>query len=182
MKYLIGLGHRRIGFISGRAELASSTRRLKGYRDGLKKAGISIDERLIASGDYTTETGINCARQLLSPAEAPTAIFASNDQSAMGVYHVAQEMGLRIPEDVSVVGFDNIMESKYMGLTTVDQFISEMGFVATRMLIQLINGEPLESQTYKMQTQLVIRNSCMPLVGNGRKKRTGQSLSVRNKR
>ena len=78
----------------------------------------------------------------------------------MGVFQVAHEMGLRVPEDLSVIGFDNIMESKYMKLTTVDQFISEMGFVATQMLIKLIDGEPLESQTYKMQTELVIRNSC----------------------
>jgi LacI family transcriptional regulator len=103
---------------------------------------------------------------LLSLAEPPTAIFASNDQTAMGVYQVAQEMGLRIPEDLSVIGFDNIMESKYMGLTTVDQFISEMGFVATQMLIRLINGELLEEQTYKMQTQLVLRNSCRGLNGH----------------
>jgi DNA-binding LacI/PurR family transcriptional regulator len=100
---------------------------------------------------------------LLALDHPPTAIFASNDQSAMGVYQVAQEMGLRIPEDLSVIGFDNIMESKYMGLTTVDQFISEMGFVATQMLIKLINGDPLDSQTYKMQTQLVIRTSCQAI-------------------
>jgi LacI family transcriptional regulator len=84
----------------------------------------------------------------------------------MGVYQVAQEMGLRIPEDLSVIGFDNIMESKYMGLTTVDQFISEMGYVATQMLIKLINGDLLESQTYQMQTQLVIRSSCRALIEN----------------
>lgn len=164
MNYLLGLGHQRIGFISGRAELESSNRRLKGYRDALEKAGISPDESLIASGDYTTESGVTCARELLSLENPPTAIFASNDQSAMGVYQVAQEMRLRIPEDLSVIGFDNIMESKYMGLTTVDQFISEMGFVATQMLIRLINGDPLDSQTYKMQTQLVIRNSCQAIV------------------
>ena len=162
MNYLLGLGHKRIGFISGRAELESSTRRMLGYRDALKKARLPIDERLIASGDYTTETGVRCAHQLLSLGRPPTAIFASNDQMAMGVYQVARERGLRIPQDLSVVGFDNIMESKYMGLTTVDQFISEMGFVATQMLIKLINGEPLELQTYKMQTKLVIRTSCQP--------------------
>lgn len=164
MNYLLGLGHARIGFISGRAELESSNRRLKGYREALEKAGISLDEQLIASGDYTTETGVKCAQELLSLDNPPTAIFASNDQSAMGVFQVAQQMGVRIPEDLSVVGFDNIMESKYMGLTTVDQFISEMGFVATQMLIKLINGEPLASQTYKMQTQLVIRNSCQSFI------------------
>lgn len=162
MNYLLGLEHQRIGFITGRAELESSARRLKGYRDALKKAGIAVDEQLITVGDYTAETGAQCARELLSLKHPPTAIFASNDQAAMGVYQVAQEMGLRVPEDLSVVGFDNIVESKYMGLTTVDQFISEMGFVATQMLIKLINGEPLEAQTYQMRTELVIRSSCRP--------------------
>jgi LacI family transcriptional regulator, galactose operon repressor len=166
MNYLLALGHRRIGFISGRAELESSNRRLKGYRDALLNAGLSIDEELIASGDYTTETGVKCAQELLSLENPPTAIFASNDQTAMGVYQVAQERGLRIPNDLSVIGFDNIMESRYMGLTTVDQFISEMGFVATQMLIKLINGEPLDSQTFKMQTQLVMRTSCRALIEN----------------
>lgn len=160
MDYLLGLGHKRIGFISGRAELESSNRRLKGYREALEKAALPIDEKLIASGDYTTETGISGARQLLALENPPTAIFASNDQMAMGVFQVAQEVGLRIPDDLSVIGFDNITESKYMGLTTVDQFISEMGYVATQMLIKLINGVHLEDQTYRMQTQLVIRNSC----------------------
>ena len=164
MNYLLGLGHTRIGFIGGRAELESSNRRLLGYRDALEKAGISVEEKLIASGNYTTEAGAKCAQELLSLDNPPTAIFASNDQSAMGVFQIAQEMGLRIPDDLSVIGFDNIMESKYMGLTTVDQFISEMGFVATQMLIKLINGEPLDTQTYKMQTQLVIRSSCQALI------------------
>jgi LacI family transcriptional regulator len=160
MDYLLGLGHRRIGYISGRAELESSNRRLKGYYDALKKAGIPVDEELVASGDYTTETGVTGARKLLGLARPPSAIFASNDQMAMGVYQVTEEMGLRIPDDLSVVGFDNITESKYMGLTTVDQFILEMGYVATQMLIKLINGAPLDDQKYRMQTQLVVRSSC----------------------
>ncbi|HVN53043.1 MAG TPA: LacI family DNA-binding transcriptional regulator [Anaerolineaceae bacterium] len=163
MEYLIGLGHRRIATITGRAELESSNRRLKGYRVALEKAGIGVDERLIAPGDYTTETGAKCARELLSMEERPTAIFAANDQSAMGVFQAAEELGLRIPEDLSVVGFDNISESRYMGLTTVDQFICEMGFVATQMLFRLINREPLDEQTYKMKTQLVIRSSCQEI-------------------
>lgn len=164
MEYLLGLGHQCIGFISGRAELESSNRRLKGYRDALEKAGIPVDERLIISGDYTTESGAKGARELLSLEKHPTAIFASNDQTAMGVFQVAGEMGIRVPDDLSVMGFDNITESKYMGLTTIDQFISEMGFVATQMLIKLINGEPLDTQTYRMQTRLVLRNSCREMV------------------
>jgi len=164
MGYLMGLGHKRIGFISGRAELESSNRRLMGYRAALEAAGIPIDENLIASGDYTTETGVSGARELLALENPPTAIFASNDQMAMGVFQLAEELGIRIPEDLSVIGFDNITESKYMGLTTVDQFISEMGYVATQMLIKIINGVPLEDQTYKMQTRLVMRNSCREVV------------------
>ena len=160
MEYLLGLGHKRIGYISGRVELESSNRRLMGYRASLEKAGILLDEELIASGDYTTETGVSGARNLLALENPPTAIFASNDQMAMGVFQVAEELGIRIPDDLSVVGFDNIPESKYMGLTTVDQFISEMGFVATQMLIKLINEATLEDQTYRMQTQLIVRTSC----------------------
>jgi len=164
MEYLLGLGHKRIGYIGGRVELESSYRRLKGYREGLEKAGISIDEKLIVPGDYTTETGVSGTRELLALENPPTAIFASNDQMAMGVFQVTEEMGIQIPEDLSVIGFDNITESKFMGLTTVDQFISEMGYVATQMLIKIIDGIPLEDQTYRMQTRLVIRNSCRQLV------------------
>lgn len=160
MEYLFSLGHKRIGYISGRAELESSNRRLSGYRDSLEKAGIPIDEELITSGDYTTQTGITGARQLLALKHRPTAIFASNDQMAMGVYQVMEEEGIRIPEDISLIGFDNIPESKYLGLTTVDQFISEMGYTATEMLIKIINGIPLEDETHKIQTKLIIRNSC----------------------
>lgn len=164
VEYLVELGHTRIGFISGRKELESSNRRLLGYRDAIVKTGLALDEDLIALGDYTTDTGANCAKQLLSLTHPPTAIFASNDQMAFGVYQVAQEMGLRIPDDLSVIGFDNIAESQHLGLTTIDQFIADMGQMAVAMLIKLINGEPLEEQTYKMHTQLVVRNSCRALV------------------
>jgi LacI family transcriptional regulator len=166
MEYLLGLGHKRIGFISGRAELESSNRRLKGYREALEKAGLAVDDKLIVAADYTTTTGIMATRELLALANPPTAIFASNDQMAMGVYQVAEERGIRIPDELSVVGFDNITESKYLGLTTVDQFISEMGYVATQMLIKLINGVPLDDRTYRMQTHLVIRSSCKEYMGS----------------
>ena len=164
MDYLLTLGHRRIGFISGRPELESSNDRLKAYRGALEKAGIPVDEKLIVSGDYSTETGARCTQKLLSLNAPPTAIFASNDQTAMGVFQVADEMGIHIPDDLSVIGFDNITESKYMGLTTMDQFISKMGFVATQMLIKLINSEPLDVQTHIMPTRLVVRNSCKQYV------------------
>ncbi len=160
MEYLIGLGHKRIGFIGGRVELESANRRLSGYRDALKKTGLPVDEQLIVSGDYTTKTGIEGGQKLLTLEDRPTAIFASNDQMAMGVYQIAEKMGLSIPNDFSLVGFDNIPESKYLGLTTIDQFILRMGYTATQMLIKIINEIPLEDQTFRMKTQLVVRNSC----------------------
>ena len=128
MNYLTGLGHRRIGYINGRSELVSASRRLQGYRDGLAAAGIPVDEALIQQGDYTTETAVICARQLLNLDDLPTAIFAASDQTAIGVYQAAEELGLRIPEDISVVGFDNLRETVYLNppLTTIDA-VSESG-------------------------------------------------------
>ncbi len=164
MEYLIGLGHRRIGFITGRYDIGSSQRRLEGYQDALKNAGIELDKKLIANGDFTQKTAYKCALELLALKDPPTAIFAANDQSAIGVYQAAEELGLQIPADLSVVGFDNISEAKYIGLTTVDQFLSEMGYVAVQMLIKFINGEPLELEVHKMQTKLVERTSCQKLI------------------
>jgi LacI family transcriptional regulator len=162
VQYLIGLGHRRIGFINGRHELVSSAKRLQGYRDSLMTAGIPIDEALIETGDYTSETATTCTRRLLELDIPPTAIFAANDQTAMGVYRVAREKGVRIPEDLSVVGFDNLRESSLLTppLTTVDQFLFNMGQFSVEMLMKLINSESLDVHLNKINTQLVIRNSC----------------------
>lgn len=160
VQYLVSLGHRRIGFIGGRRELISANRREKGYRAALLEAGLSVNEDLITIGNYTTEQGVLCARELLNLPDRPTAIFASNDQSAFGVIQEAKAMGLSVPADLSVIGFDNIPDSAYMDLTTVDQFIAKMGYQATKMLIQLINGEKLDSQITEMETRLVIRGSC----------------------
>jgi len=161
-RYLISLGHRRIGFICGRPELTSANRRLKGYMDALKEAGIPVNPVWIVPGDYTTETGYRCALKLLNQPDPPTAIFAANDQSALGVLRAAEELGLKVPDDLSVVGFDNIPEAEHLGLTTVDQFISEMGYIAMRMLMRIVEGEKLEHQTYQMPTKLIIRRSCAP--------------------
>lgn len=160
VEYLLNLGHRRIGFITGRGDSHSAARRKEGYCAALKLAGIAVDDTLIAVGDYTTKTGERAARQLLTLPKPPTAIFAVNDQSAIGVYQAAEKLGLSIPEDVSVIGFDNITEAQYLGLTTVDQFLSEMGYTAVQMLISLINHKPLEFQIHKMPAELVIRKSC----------------------
>ena len=160
MNYLLGLGHRRIGFICGRPEINSAGRRLQGYRDALTRAGVEVDESLIVPGDFTTPGGRERGLQLLSLANPPTAIFAANDQSAIGVFQAAEERGLRVPQDLSIVGFDNITEAKYLGLTTIDQRLAEMGYVAVQMLLKLIKNESIDALVHKMPTQLLVRSSC----------------------
>lgn len=172
MKHLTDLGHRRIGHIAGEMKLVSANQRMQGYKDGLTAAGIPVDEDLIEVGDYTTETAVICARRLLSLPDHPTAIFAANDMSAIGVYQAAKELGLEIPRDLSVVGFDNLREATYLKppLTTIDQSIEKMGAMATELIVKLVKGEPLpinpaeEGHLYKIPTQLVIRDSCAPVV------------------
>ncbi len=168
MEYLVDLGHRRIGFIGGRPDLQCADQRLQGYKDALRQAYITIDPDLIAVGDFTAETARRCAQRLLSLPQPPTAIFAANDQSAIGTIEAARQAGLAVPDDLSVVGFDNIPEAAYYNpaLTTVDQFIDKMGQVATEILIGLIEGQRPESDLYKMPTQLVVRDSCRSVVGN----------------
>ncbi len=170
MEYLIGLGHRRIAFICGRRDLQCANQRLQGYLDALARANIPANQALIEAGDFSTEAGHRCTQRLLSLREPPTAIFAANDQSAIGAMEAAREAGLRIPEDLSIVGFDNIPEASYVnpGLTTVDQFIDRMGYQATQMLISLIHGKPLETDQYRIATQLVIRDSCQAITVDAR--------------
>lgn len=162
LEYLIGLGHRRIGFIGGRPELQSSKRRQLGYEVALRRAGIPLDPTLIQPGDYSYESGLASTQTLLKLSDPPTAIFAANDQSAIGAMQAAQQVGLRIPDDLSIAGFDNIPEGAFTAppLTTVDQSITDMGYKAAQLLIDLIQGNPPESNEFKVPTKLVIRKSC----------------------
>ena len=166
MEHLLGLGHRRIGFIGGRPDLQSAIRRLEGYKDSLRQANLPLDPDLIQIGDFTQETGYRCAQKLLALPEPPTAIFAANDKSAFGAIEAIIDAGLSVPGDISIVGFDNIEESSYIygGLTTVDQFIVDMGRVAVDMLITLIQNKPIENYVYRMPTRLRVRNTCQAFV------------------
>jgi LacI family transcriptional regulator len=164
--YLLGLGHSRIAFIAGRVDLQSAVQRLLGYQAALRQAGVAADPELVQQGDFTAESGLVCARRLLRLENRPTAIFAANDEMAFGGFHAAAELGLSIPHDLSLVGFDNIPESTHTPapLTTVDQFIQEMGVLATETLIGLIRGEQFENRVMRTPTRLVIRSSCQPLI------------------
>jgi LacI family transcriptional regulator len=160
-EHLLGLGHHRIGFLAGRPDLESARQREQGYREALSNAGISVDPELIRVGDYDLEMSEAPARQLLTLDDRPTAIFAANDLSAMQTMHVAHSLGLDIPGDLSVVGFDNIPESAVTEppLTTIDQSIQEMGRQAVELLIDLIEGGTERPQQITLPTRLVVRQS-----------------------
>ena len=163
MDYLTGLGHQRIGFIGGREELLSARERRSGYEDGLRVANFPIDETLIQPGNYSQGAGYQGARHLLSLDNRPTAIFAANDQAAVGVFEAAKEFNVRIPDQLSVIGFDNITDVEKLNppLTTVDQSVAEVGKIATRLLVDILAGKEPEQLNHRVDTTLVIRESCI---------------------
>ena len=161
-EYLISLGHRRIGFLAGRPDLESARLREMGYRTALQRAGISFDPGLMRLGGYTQESAEAPARELLELDRPPTAVFAANDVSAIQTIAVARSLGMKVPDDLSVVGFDNIPESALSDppLTTIDQSIQEMGFEAARLLVDLIDQPGRDPIHLTLPTELVVRQSC----------------------
>lgn len=164
--YLISLGHRRIAHLGGRVGLESSRLRLLGYRQALTNAGITPDPLLERIGGYRPDLTDAPAHELLSLAlsERPTAIFAANDLSALHVIAVANELGLRVPEDVSVVGFDDIPEAAVSSppLTTVAQPLRQMGAEALRILLDMLSGTTVKQQHLRLPTTLAVRASTAP--------------------
>jgi LacI family transcriptional regulator len=163
-EHLIELGHRRIGFITGRLDHGAAAQRTDGYVDAYRSRGIPIDENLILTGRFTFESGMEAAHRLLANPERPTAIFAANDDMAVGVIHVAHEMNLSVPGDLSVAGFDDtpIAEYIYPTLTTMQQPIGKMMHASVRYLVedaQRPGAKPLR-KTFKCS--LVVRNSVAP--------------------
>ncbi len=159
--HLMSLGHRHIGVITGPAEYLCSRARVDGYRSALERRGGELDRLLVRHGDFQHEGGFRRGGELLDLAEPPTAIFAGSDQQALGVYEAARRRGLRIPQDLSVVGFDDLPAARWVSppLTTVRQPLADMGRVAAEMLGNLIEGVALRSQRVELATALVVRES-----------------------
>ena len=158
-EHLLNLGHRRIAMLSGRPELRSAQLRLKGYRRALAAANVPIDESLI--GPYSSDVPLAPTRRLLESEDRPTAIFASSDVSALAAMEQAAHLGLSVPADLSVVGFDNIPEAAVSSppLTTVSQPIRQMGQRAMELLVKLIQGEPPKTTHITLSTTLIVRHS-----------------------
>ncbi len=163
-EHLLSLGHRRIGFIEGPPRLLCSRARLDGHRAALESAGVRVDGELIRQGDFYHQSGFAGAVDLLALDDPPTAIFASSDQMAFGVYEAVRQAGLRVPEDVSVVGFDDLPEVRWSSppLTTVRQPLCEMGRLAARTVLHLAQGDTVDSLGIELATDLVVRDSTAP--------------------
>lgn len=163
-RHLLELGHRRIAAIAGPEKVWCSRARLDGYRAALEDAGIQVDAQLIRHGDYHVESGLGQGLALLRLQNRPTAIFAGSDMQALGLYRAARELGLRIPEDLSVVGYDDLPVAEWIGpaLTTVRQPLIEMADQATRLVLSLARGEVPPSTRIDLATSLVVRQSTAP--------------------
>lgn len=163
--YLIQLGHTRIAFITGSLAVRSAVDRLEGYKAALADCDIPFRKELVTEGDYQQQTAYKCAINLLQNLDSPpTAIFASNDLSAFGAMDAARECGFRIPDDISIIGFDDIPQADlvYPKLTTVRQPLDKMGEVAVKLLMEQIENPDRPPQRAILPTQLIIRDSCVP--------------------
>ncbi|MEW2315124.1 LacI family DNA-binding transcriptional regulator [Streptomyces bauhiniae] len=161
-RHLIDLGHTRIGAIGGPSRMMCARARLDGYRAALETAGLPADPALIREGDFHHESGHRLGLDLLGRPDRPTAVFAGNDLQALGLYEAARELGLRVPEDVSVVGFDDLPVARWVGppLTTVRQPLTEMAEAAARLVLELGRGERERTATrLELATSLVVRSS-----------------------
>ncbi|MGI5239006.1 LacI family DNA-binding transcriptional regulator [Dactylosporangium sp. CA-139066] len=163
-EHLVALGHRRIGFAGLPAQIAASRERLHGYRNALELAGIDADPSLVVHGGFTAAAGCRMALELLARPDPPTAIFAACDGAAFGVFEAARQLGRRVPQDLSIVGFDDIEPAKLSSppLTTVHQPIADMGRVALRTLHTLARGGTPDSPHIQLATHLVVRESTAP--------------------
>ena len=164
-QHLLDLGHRRIALLGGREDLESARLREEASATRMAAAGVPVDPDLVRVGGYRPETASVPARELLSLADRPTAVFAANDISAIRTIEVAHELGLRVPADLSVVGFDNVPESALCtpSLTTIAQPLHDIGATALRMLVELLAGSEPTPEHVCLPTQLVVRDSTGPV-------------------
>lgn len=163
-RHLVGLGHRRIAVVSGPGDVLCSRARVDGYRSAHDEAGLARDPSLVRWGLFDPPSGYQHGRDLLARPDRPTAIFAGSDLQAMGVLRAARELGLRVPQDLSVVGYDNLPIAEWIDppLTTVNQPLREMAGLAARILLTLAAGETPDSTQVELVTELVVRHSTAP--------------------
>ncbi|TDE31114.1 LacI family DNA-binding transcriptional regulator [Nonomuraea mesophila] len=163
-QHLLSLGHRRIAYVGGPAAAACNQARLHGYRAAMEAEGAPVLPGYVQTGHFRYHDGVTGGAAVLGLPRAPTAIFAASDETALGIMEAARGRGLRIPEDLSIVGFDDtqIAQMASPPLTTVRQPLREMGGVALRTALRLAAGEKIDSHHVELATGLVVRGSTAP--------------------
>ncbi len=172
VRHLVELGHRRIGYVGGSLEeqldFAAPLDRLNGYRAAMADAGLTVESSMEVVGDFTVRGGLAATRLLLDVEPRPTAVFAASDEMAVGAVHAVREAGLRVPEDVSVIGIDDHEMAEFFELTTVAQPVREQGQLAARLLLEALDDDfddPPTPPTITVPTRLVVRRTTAPPPG-----------------
>jgi LacI family transcriptional regulator len=163
-RHLLDLGHRRIAVVSGPRDVLCSQARVAGYRFAHESMDLPVDPDLVRYGDFTAEAGLVHGARLLDRPDRPSAIFAGSDMQAMGVLRAAARLGLDVPRDLSIIGYDDLPTAAWTGpaLTTVNQPLREMAAAATRMLLDLARGVPVQASRIDFVTSLVLRETTAP--------------------
>jgi LacI family transcriptional regulator len=179
-QHLLELGHRRVAVVTGPRQVLCSRERVEGHREALRRAGITPDPGLEVAGDFHHAGGLAAGRRLLRLADPPTAVFAGSDEQALGVVDAAREQGLRVPDDLSVVGFDDLPTARWSSpaLTTVRQPLAEMGRRAAGLLRSLLEGGRPEHPHLELPTELRVRSSTAPPPSPARPSRRGAALAA----
>jgi DNA-binding LacI/PurR family transcriptional regulator len=172
MRHLVDLGHRRIGYIGGSLEdqldFAAPLDRLRGYRAAMREAGLRKDRSWEVIGDFTVRGGLAAMRLLLEADQRPTAVFAASDEMAVGAVHAVREAGLRVPQDISVVGIDDHEMAEFFELSTVAQPVHEQGQLAAKLLLDALASDPdrpAKPQELIVPTRLLVRKTTAPPCG-----------------
>jgi LacI family transcriptional regulator len=163
-EYLLNLGHTRVGCISGPSLLTSSASRVTGYHSALSQAGLPADSSLVITGDFQHESGYRACQQLLALPEPPTALFVCNDLMAVGAISAIHDAGMLVPNDISVIGFDDIPLASFTfpRLTTISQPAQDLGRLAARLLVERIQNPQAPAQHHRLPVRLIERDSCGP--------------------
>lgn len=162
VEYLISLGHRRIGFIGGPKNISPSQDRMRGYKEALEEHNIPLQTEITSYADFTREAGRRVMKRYLKLSDPPTAIFAANDMIALGAIEAIEEEGLLVPDDISVIGYDDISYASLprIMLTTVAQPMYDMGFMAAEYILDVVEGKRKEKLQKILRPKLVVRKTC----------------------
>jgi LacI family transcriptional regulator len=160
--HLIQIGHRRIGMVIDNLEISTNTERLAGYKRALTEAGLPVEENLIQSCQFTEQSAFDVALTMLGQPQRPTALFAANNFMTLGILHAAQQLGLRIPPDLALVGFDELDWVAYspLQITVVAQPVAQMGNMAAQRLLARLQGDQTPPMEIRLKTDFIIRKSC----------------------